>query len=767
MSELILREDISPEVYEYTMGIRQAGANLLSIINDILDFSKIESGKLEIVPIHYYFRSVINDVINIIRIRVIEKSLVLITDIDSALPNDLIGDEVRIRQVLLNLLGNAVKYTDRGFIRLSITAEKGENSGAKSFVLKIQVEDSGIGIKEDDLDKVFGEFIQVDAAAHKGAEGSGLGLAITKRLCRAMGGDVTMHSVYGQGSTFTARISQQIYSGECFAAVEDPEEKPVLIYENRAINADSICWSLDNLGVSHVLAVAEETFFEALRQERDGVRKKYAFIFIAQSLYDKIRLRLEAMGLGPRLVLLANYGSESGVRNIRFLALPAHTLSIANILNHKTELKRYVEKEETAVKFTAPSVRVLIVDDVATNLKVVQGLLMPYNMILDICTNGPVSIELFKKNKYDLVFMDHMMPGMDGIETTAVIRAWEKENALEFPEETPIVALTANAISGMREMFLERGFNDYLAKPIEMLKLHEILEKWIPVEKQIAMKGRHRPEAVGSLDSSKFYEKNVEGIDLAAGMERYRDGSVYLEILRSYAASIPNFIDSLRGVSRETLDSYIVTIHGIKGSSYQVCAEEVGKEAAFLESAARVKDWKTIETRNGDLVRTMERLLENLGLFLAEMKEEPLYEKPGGRESVAAAGEVKEIILAVDDMPTCLAAIRTSLRNDFDIRLVKSPKAALAMLNTVKVDLILLDIEMPEMTGFEFLDLLRNNPEHPEQKNIPVLFVTVHEMSDFAARMVSRGVQGYVSKPIIPHVLLEKVKSTLEAEKKK
>jgi CheY-like chemotaxis protein len=599
-------------------------------------------------------------------------------------------------------------------------------------------------------------------AANTGVEGSGLGLAISKRLCRAMGGDITVRSVYGKGSVFTARIPQKINSGERFASVENPKEQRVLIYENRTINADSLCWSLDNLGVPYTLVTGEDAFFEVLRRENEGAGKKYAFILMAQALYVRLQTVLEDMKLRSRLVLLADYGSESGIHNIRFLILPVHTLSIANIMNPNAELRDGAEGGKTAVTFTAPSAQILIVDDIATNLKVVQGLLLPYNMLIDTCTSGAASLELFKKNNYDLVFMDHMMPGMDGIEAAAAVRAWEKEHAPEFPKETPLIALTANAVSGIKEMFLQRGFNDYLAKPIEMLKLHEILKRWIPREKQI----REKPDGEDNTDissySAMFDGKNVEGIDLAAGIKRYKNDSVYLEILRSYAASMPDFLNTLRGVSRETLDSYTITVHGIKGSNYQICAGKAGKEADLLEVAARAKDWETIEARNGGFIRIMERLLENLGRFLAEPEGQPVHEKNGNRRTTMIGQEGREIILAVDDMPLNLTAIRTILRNDFDIRLTKSPVAALAMLNTVKVDLILVDIEMPEMSGFEFADRLRNNAGHPEQKDIPVIFVTSHETPDVIEQIVSRGA-GYVVKPVIPRILLEKVRMALEA----
>jgi CheY-like chemotaxis protein/HPt (histidine-containing phosphotransfer) domain-containing protein len=584
-----------------------------------------------------------------------------------------------------------------------------------------------------------------------------------------MGGDITVRSVYGRGSAFTARIPQKANSGERFAVIEDPRTQRALVYETRSITADSLRWSLDNLAVPYDLAVTEDAFLEALRREQDGTGKNYTFILIPQAQYVRLEPVLANMKLQSRLVLLVNYGAESGIHNIRFLILPAHTLSIANIINNRQDPRSGDEKGKTAARFTAPDARVLIVDDIATNLKVAQGLLLPYNMNVDICSTGAAAIELFRENNYDLVFMDHMVPGMDGIEATAAIRSWEKEQTSEFSKETPIVALTANAIAGMKDMFLERGFNDYLAKPIEMPKLHQILKKWIPREKQI--RERAEPEGEDALPDSAFFDgKEVEGIDLEAGVERYRDGSIYLEILRSYAASTPDFLETLRGVSRKTLENYAITVHGIKGASYQICAVKAGKEAELLETAARAQDWKTIESRNGAFIAAMERLLQNLDRFLtdhfpadhdpAEPEEQTPDESFETRRSAMIGHDSKKIILAVDDMPLNLTAIRTILSDDFDVRLAKSPLAALTMLNTVRVDLALVDIEMPEMSGFEFVDRLRNNPAHPEQKDIPVIFVTSHETPDILERIASLDA-ACVTKPVIPRILLEKIKPAL------
>jgi signal transduction histidine kinase/CheY-like chemotaxis protein len=752
MSELALRENLNPQAMDYVMNIRQAGNNLLAIINDILDFSKIESGKLDIIDNGYRFASLLNDVLTIVCIRLNEKPLLFVTRIDSSLPAQLVGDETRIRQILLNLLTNAVKYTREGHIVLNIQGEKGADDS--EIILCFEVADTGIGIKPEDMEKLFGSFVQINMKQNQAIEGTGLGLAITRQLCRAMGGDVTASSVYGEGSVFAARIPQKINSAERFAAVENPQTKSVLVYEDLSIHAASLCWSLENLGVPYTLVTGEDGFLEALRQET--AEKRHAFIFVSQAMYEKTESLIEPLQLASRLVALADFGYEPGISPIRLLARPTHTLSIANVLNYKTEFKSYEKTGKTPAKFTAPSVRVLIVDDVVTNLKVAQGILLPYEMVIDICTTGPASIELVKNNRYDLVFMDHMMPGMDGIEATAAIRAWENEQAPGSQERITIIALTANAISGMREMFLERGFNDYLTKPIEILELHEILKRWIPREKQIVEKSGLGNSADDPVYPSALAGRNVDGIDLAAGMERYQDESVYLEILRSYAASMPDFLDVLRSVSRETLDSYTITVHGIKGASYQICAGKAGREAEALETAARAKDWETVAERNGNFIGIMERLLEELGRFLEE-PEEP-RDGSGNWNAGTTGQDGKPIILAVDDMPLQLTAIRTILRDDYDVRLAKSPLEALAVLNTIRADLVLADIEMPEMSGFEFVERLRTNPE---QKDVPVIFVTSHETPDIVGRMASAGTD-YVVKPVIPRILLEKVRAALE-----
>jgi signal transduction histidine kinase len=270
MSELLLRRDLPNDARTEVQDIKQAASNLISIINDILDFSKIEAGKLEIIPVNYLLASLVNDTVNIIRMRLTEKPIRFYTNIDGAIPNGLIGDEVRLRQIFLNLLSNAVKYSEKGHISFSITTERREE---KQVWLKITITDTGKGIKPEDQKKLFGDFVQVDTTKNRGIEGTGLGLAITRRLCLAMGGDISVESEYGSGSTFTATILQGIHAEDPFAAVEEPEKKKILVYEGRSVYAKSICWALDNMRVPHTMVTTLEEFTQAL------IREEWFFVF--------------------------------------------------------------------------------------------------------------------------------------------------------------------------------------------------------------------------------------------------------------------------------------------------------------------------------------------------------------------------------------------------------------------------------------------------------------------------------------------------------
>jgi CheY-like chemotaxis protein/nitrogen-specific signal transduction histidine kinase len=597
MTELILRKDtITPDVYEEARSIKQAGSNLLSIINDILDFSKIESGKLDILEADYQLGSVINDVISIIRMRIAEKPILFTADIDSRLPSRLIGDDVRVRQVLMNLLSNAVKYTQKGRINLSITGAPQNGM----VVLNITVSDTGIGIKEKDMEKLFGEFQQLDTHTNKGIEGTGLGLAISRNLCRLMGGDITVTSEYRTGSVFTALIPQKIMDEAPVAAVEHTLLKTVLLYEPQNEYAKSLVRSLKNLRVPVTEAQSMEVFAFELQQ------KMYTFAFVCADVLEIVQSLLSVLDMPTKLVLLADLGEISSFKKIPIISMPGYTLSIANVLNEKTESPY---QKEVGVRFTAPEAKILIVDDIVTNLNVAKGLLALYRTDIATSTSGKEAIDLIKNNYYDLIFMDHMMPEMDGIETTAVIRSLEGE----YFRSVPIVALTANAITGMKEMFLEKGFNDYLSKPIEISKLDGMMAKWIPANKKVAA----GPETAlaRTAETTKIL---IDGVDTAKGMAMTGGSEAgYQKVLNSFYRDALERLPLLDRPPREQeLSSFTAHVHALKSAAATIGAADISKQAAELEEAGKAGKPELIGDRLGVFYWGLKNLTERIGQAL-------------------------------------------------------------------------------------------------------------------------------------------------------
>jgi len=623
MAELLLRGDLSEESRGYAKDIKHASSNLISIINDILDFSKIEAGKLELLPAEYMLSSLINDTVNIIRVRLVEKPVRFCTNIDSKIPNILIGDETRIRQMLINLLSNAVKYTQKGHVGMTITIDKYEGD---VVWLKIKITDTGYGIKPEDLKKLFSDFFQVDAKRDRNVESTGLGLAITKRLCEAMGGSIIVDSVYGKGSAFTIIIPQTIGERIPFAAVEDPDSKKVLVYERRFVSAQSICWSLENLEVPYTLVCDEIALEEAL------FREEWYFVFSGYGLYRKIKPLFDKSednfpgSKKPQLALIIDKETASHIPNAHFLSAPVEALSIANVLNGRPEGQGYYNNSEgySSVRFTLPQARILVVDDIATNLRVAEGLLSPYKALVDTCLSGPEAIEMVKQQNYDIVFMDHMMPGMDGIEATAIIRAWEKEqykiNTLSSIEvdsigdsckRMPIIALTANAVAGIREMFLSSGFNDFLAKPIDVLKLDEMLAQWIPKEK------RRKLQELEVISKETIYPDSlpqISRVNTAEGITR-TGGTVagYLQVLTLFCKDAEDRLPLLKAAPEISgLSAFTTQVHALKSASGSIGAKEFSAQAQKLEEAGKAGDIAFIANNLGGFTEQLTELVEEI-----------------------------------------------------------------------------------------------------------------------------------------------------------
>jgi signal transduction histidine kinase/CheY-like chemotaxis protein len=590
ISELALREEVSARLTGYLTEIRQAGNNLLSIINDILDFSKMESGKLQIINAPYRLSSLLNDVVNIIRIKVAEKPVIFLVNADPRIPNNLIGDESRIRQILINMLSNAVKYTKEGYVKLTVSADIKEDT---SLNLIFETEDSGIGIKQEDLKYLFGDFVRLDEKHTGGIQGTGLGLAITRRLCKAMGGDITVTSEYGKGSVFTAVVTQQGRGNEQLASVENPEAKGVLLFNCDDIYTDSIRKTLNGLSVPVVTVGNREDLYKQLGE--------LPFAFVSVQEAEDAQRTVRERRLSVKIVALSHLGEAPFFKDIPVIRMPAYAIQIANILNG---ISAFHEKKYSEIKFTAPETRILIVDDIITNLTVAEGLLAPYKIQIDCCTGGLQAVRLVEKNRYDIVLMDHMMPGMDGIEAAKAIRSLNTEHS----QGLIIIALTANAVSGMREMFLQNGFDDYLSKPIELNKLDRLLRKWIPEEK----KEKVSPAVALTERGSGMC---IDGVDIARGITMSGGGqAAYRKVLSSFRKDALERLPQLEHVPTEQeIALFTINVHALKSAAATIGATAVSEEAAEMEKAGKAGDINAIKQGLDFFHRDLKKLAEDIG----------------------------------------------------------------------------------------------------------------------------------------------------------
>jgi PAS domain S-box-containing protein len=514
LSEIQLQNDLPEDTHADLEKIYNSGSTLLGIINDILDISKIEAGNFELIPVDYDTPSLINDTVQLNMVRIGSKPITFKLNIDDTLPARLFGDELRVKQVLNNILSNAFKYTKVGTVTLQVRWERRE----KDAFINFAISDTGQGIRKEDIGKLFSEYSQLDTKANRKIEGTGLGLSITKKLVEMMDGTIAVESEYGWGSTFTVRIRQGIIN-----------EKPI----------------------------------------------------------------------GPEVA--------ENLMSFRLI-----------------ETRR--SRGKNLVRARMPYGKVLVVDDVATNLDVARGLMLPYGLTIDCVLSGQEAIDKIRKAevKYDAVFMDHMMPGMDGIEATRIIR---KEIGTEYAETVPIIALTANALAGNEEMFLATGFNAFIAKPIDIMRLDVLLNQWVRNKQteETLWKAEQEKEVRAGADSASagvFEKAELKGLDFKAGLKRYETEDVYMQILRSYLTHSPELLEKLRSLTRETLPDYAITVHGLKGASYGICAAVIGKEAEELEFAAKAGDYEKVDSKNAAFIAKVEATLEGLKKLLESAAEE-------------------------------------------------------------------------------------------------------------------------------------------------
>jgi len=489
MNEMILREYDDPTLIEYASNIKNASKTLLFLVNNILDFSKIESGKMEIISDEYELSSLINDLVNMSLVKMKDVGLELKLEIAKDIPNKLYGDDVRIKQVLSNLLTNAIKYTPEGTVELSI-----QWAPLKEDLIEliITVKDTGIGIKENDIDKLFETFLRIDEKRNRNIEGTGLGMNITVQLLELMGSKLSVKSIYNEGSTFSFSITQKKLDCEPIGDFRERYERSLLM--------------------------------------------------------------------------------------------------------------KYKYKE----RFTAPESRILIVDDNEMNLKVASGLLKQTKIIIDTATSGSECLTFIKDNVYNAIFLDHMMPDMDGIETLQKMKQQEDNRS----KGAPVIILTANAIIGAREKYIENGFDDYLSKPIDAQKFEKLLIKYLPID--LVKFTRDIKYLDNDTQESSFLQ--IDKLDVKEAIACLGSEKLYMEIIDNFYTTIPRKEDLIRKYEKEgSIKDYTIEVHTLKSSAKMIGAIRLSELAEHLENAGNAGDLEEIHNNT-------ETLLEQLMSFRRILK---------------------------------------------------------------------------------------------------------------------------------------------------
>ncbi len=634
MTELALREDISPQVRSYLGNIRDAGTNLLNIINDILDFSKIESGKTELALSDYNMLSVINDICNIISVRLDGGSVQLITCIDPSVPSVMTGDERRIKQIILNLASNAIKYTRHGSITVSVTAEK---TAPDKVMLKCSVKDTGIGIKQADINRLFNEFERADTKRNRNIEGTGLGLAICKSLTEIMGGTIRVNSVYGAGSVFTVEIPQQVKDFSSCINIADRENRRVILCIQNKEQLKAVAAEVSSLGISFKMGDSSTQF---TKDELNGCTD----IVMDYERYCEEKEQLsEYTG---KITVITDPGVHiSQERELRRIYRPVTVISLL-VLFGSPDLLSDGQSQNRIRRFSAPEAKILIVDDNKANLLVAQRLISLYNPQVDTADSGIQALKMVQQTDYDIVFMDHMMPELDGIETTQAIRSLGGKY-----RKLVIVALTANVISGAAEMFRESGLDDFLGKPIEMGELNRILSRYIPAEKQLGAEGE-------------TFEKTGEASALLKSLSEIKE--LNPDILVRQCGEKPDLLcdilaSTAKSDSRRKLDNafaskdwrnYTIYVHGLKGALRNIGAQELGQQAYELELAGKKQDEKFILAHNGDFTRAFDSFAEKIMQITENYKEAPQQKS----SAPLSPHIIEEIAAAAKDMDYSLCS---------------------------------------------------------------------------------------------------------------
>lgn len=596
MTDILLRENLPKQDMEYLVNIKNSGKALLGIINDILDLSKIESGKMELLDVEYEPMSMLSDLGMMFLSRLSEKNVDLVFDIDADLPKMLYGDSLRIRQILINLLNNAVKFTDEGYVKLTISIAAKTDSEVSLYM---SVQDSGQGIKEEDKAKLFESYKQVNSKKNHQKEGTGLGLSISRQLVAMMGGELKLTSEYGKGSDFFFTISQKIVNPERAAVIKDNNSGDNMFITG-VFNSQVLEESFRKLAKEYGFEYVD---FESFKNSDMTVGRFFADIKAYNGLVNEISDYTDRIS---ELCIIRNplksekpISNEKCYQKVTYVNKPVYSLNLCNAVNHEVAASK--SDAENEFDFTAPEARVMVVDDSEINLLVAQGILEPLNMKLDLAQSGREALDKYNSGDYDIIFMDHMMPEMDGIETTQEIRKIEKNTG----KHVPIVALTANAVVEAKNALLEIGMDDFLSKPIDVKDMCTKLKKWLPEQCIIPLEQKDKAELPNTFtpeDVSKNLPK-LNNIDVEGGIRYVGSEHLYFDMLANFYTIIDEKINKLKKCLEDNMvRDYTIEVHALKNSARMIGAYQLSDMFLDMEEHGDRQDIDYLKEKTPELL---------------------------------------------------------------------------------------------------------------------------------------------------------------------
>ncbi len=672
MSEIVLREELPYKTKENIMNIQLAGRNLTSIVSDIVDYSELQSGRIELEEEAYSISSTINDVINMTMARKNDKNIELVVDCDANIPCALLGDEKKLRRIIMKLVDNAIKFTEEGCVGITVGFRK-ESYGIN---LLVAVRDTGIGMDEASLERLFARFSQADTDRNRRVGGIGLGLAISNALVKRMGGAITVRSKPGKGTVVQVAIPQKVLDEAPMATVRDAENLNVATYidmeqfdmvEIRDEYSATILHMVEQLKVKcHIcrnLAELQRTF----------AKEHLTHVFISAAEYRANQKFFDELALKTKIIVVMNRAEEKFITNPRLLRIykPFHILTIVSVLNAPEGL----EKEhglEVVEKFETINAHVLVVDDNRMNIRVIEGILSNYNIKVTTAISGQEALQKIAAADYDFVFMDHMMPEMDGVETLHRIR----HKVGTYFQKVPIIALTANAVAGTREMFLAEGFSDFLEKPVERSVLERVLKRNLPPNKivyksDLAMSVINeqttpdvKQEVIGETGALPSLEQMEEvfgpkGLDVGKGILYCNGVDGYLSVLRGYCDDSDELdITAEKLFEKEDWKNYIIAVHGIKGAMRSIGAVPLAELARKLEFAGKEGRIEYIKDGHSKLMEEYRKLFTELreNEWIMALKEDAEESKEEANvECTVLEGPVFDKI--IEDMETAMYSL--------------------------------------------------------------------------------------------------------------